>query len=427
MSEPEARCSEAATKQLSADCSCVTRNDDALAAALRSESGDPTFYDRLVETRTHLFSRTPVFLPPSDREAMSAIVRAIEAVTEIQGYRDAVHAWQPAISNRDLGPRGAFMGYDFHLGSTGPKLIEINTNAGGAFLNAFLARAQVACCAEVERRIARSALEKFDGAVIEMFEQEWRTQRGHGRPQLIAIVDDAPEEQYLYPEFVLAKGLFERHGIEAVVVDASALRYEHGRLLAGEAPVDLVYNRLVDFALEAPDHVALRAAYFDDAVVLTPNPRNHALYADKRNLTLLSDPSALRNVKIEPRHLAALRGVPYTVRVTRHNAAELWSGRKQFFFKPAAGHGGKAVYRGDKLTKSVWENIVEGDYVAQAFAPPSEQTITLDGQTVQRKLDVRLYTKRSWPQHGCIKVRPPTFVPPAAVLRRCFSSEARDP
>jgi hypothetical protein len=38
------------------------------------------------------------------------------------------------------------MGYDFHLSPDGPRLIEINTNAGGAFLNAALARAHHACC-----------------------------------------------------------------------------------------------------------------------------------------------------------------------------------------------------------------------------------------------------------------------------------------
>lgn len=37
------------------------------------------------------------------------------------------------------------MGYDFHVTPEGPKLIEINTNAGGAFLNAALREAQRAC------------------------------------------------------------------------------------------------------------------------------------------------------------------------------------------------------------------------------------------------------------------------------------------
>ena len=45
------------------------------------------------------------------------------------------------------------MGYDFHLGAGGPKLIEVNTNAGGAFLNALLAKAQHACCREVEQAL----------------------------------------------------------------------------------------------------------------------------------------------------------------------------------------------------------------------------------------------------------------------------------
>jgi len=53
-------------------------------------------------------------------------------------------AWAPEISQHEFGPRGALMGYDFHLGSGPPCLIEINTNAGGAFLNAFGARVQLA-------------------------------------------------------------------------------------------------------------------------------------------------------------------------------------------------------------------------------------------------------------------------------------------
>ena len=44
----------------------------------------------------------------------------------------------------------AFFGYDFHLDEGRLGLIEINTNAGGAMLNAVLARAQWACCAPVE-------------------------------------------------------------------------------------------------------------------------------------------------------------------------------------------------------------------------------------------------------------------------------------
>jgi glutathione synthase/RimK-type ligase-like ATP-grasp enzyme len=298
----------------------------------------------------------------------------------------------PDIATHDFGPRGAFMGYDFHLGEDGPKLIEINTNAGGAFFNAFLAGAQIACCAEVERALAQETLAAFEPSVVAMFEAEWRAQRRSAPLRVIAIVDGAPKQQYLYPEFVLAKALLERHGYEALVIDANELRYEHGVLQAEGRQIDLVYNRLVDFALSAPEHAALRAAYLDGAVVLTPNPHNHALHADKRNLTLLSNQATMRDWGLSEEHLRSLSGMPHSRPVTRENAAALWSERKYYFFKPASGHGGKAVYRGDKLTKAAWETILGGDYIAQDFAPPSERTILLNDERVQRKLDVRLYT-----------------------------------
>ena len=132
----------------------------------------------------------------------------------------------------------------------------------------------------------------------------------------------------------------------------------------------LVYNRLVDFSLEAAGHEALRDAYIAGAVVVTPNPRNHALFADKRNLTLLSDPAAagLGDIARSP---AQPVGCPPDHMVTVENADELWATRKRLFFKPAGGHGGKAVYRGDKVTHRVWAEIQQGGYIAQALAPPA--------------------------------------------------------
>jgi hypothetical protein len=46
--------------------------------------------------------------------------------------------------------------------------------------------------------------------------------------------------------------------------------------------------------------------------------------------------------------LADLAGVPRTVLVTPGNERELWAARKTLFFKPAGGHGSKAVYRGTR-------------------------------------------------------------------------------
>jgi hypothetical protein len=382
----------AAAAQLNRECFCVTLDHTALASALQDEVGDPEFFATLARSRPHLFSHTPVFLPKADRDAMRAVVRAIEDAARLPAYQEAALAWAPPVARVDHGPAGAFMGYDFHLTPEGPKLIEINTTAGGAFLNAFLARAQGACCVEVERALTSAMLDDFDDAVLAMFAAEWRRQ-GRAKPLVrLAIVDDRPQEQYLYPEFLLAKRLFERHGMEALIADPHELRFEHDVLQHAGQPIDLVYNRLVDFGLEAPDHAALKAAYESGAAVVTPNPRNHALFADKRNLVLLSQPELLMRWGLAPAHREALTSIPATHRVRGGDAEALWAARKGYFFKPATGHGGKAVYRGDKLTKSAWSDILAGDYVAQAIAPPSERTIELDGVRVQRKADVRLYT-----------------------------------
>jgi uncharacterized circularly permuted ATP-grasp superfamily protein len=186
--------------------------------------------------------------------------------------------------------------------------------------------------------------------------------------------------------------MLRKHGIEVVIADASSLRYENGKLSLDGSEIDLIYNRLVDFALEHPDHAALRAAYRDGAVVVTPNPHTHALLADKRNLTLLSKPAAMAAFGLPYDLRARLAGVPKTTMVTPGNADRLWEERKDLFFKPTSGHGSKAVYRGDKVTKTVWQEIARGGYVAQAFAPPSQRMIQLDGALTSRKMDVRLYT-----------------------------------
>ena len=323
---------------------------------------------------------------------MLDIIQSIEAAVHTPTYRDEVLSWAPPESRQDFGPAGVFMGYDFHLGHGPPRLIEINTNAGGAFLNVFSARAQLACCDAVEPFLKNRSPDAFDGDVVQMFEEEWRRQRGSGRPTRIAIVDDAPDGQYLYPEFVLAQRLLKASGIDAVICDPADLSFANGKLYLGEQIIDLVYNRLVDFALSESRHAALGKAYLKSSVVVTPNPHTHAVFADKRNLALLSDLDQLRGWAVAPEVIQTLASIPKAIRVTSDNAERLWSERKHLFFKPVAGHGGKAVYRGDKLTKSVWSEILGSEYIAQDIAPPSERLVKIGDTAVSRKIDVRLYT-----------------------------------
>jgi hypothetical protein len=366
---------------LNRDCPCA------------SEPGAADPYRTMAEGRPHLFSPSPVFITEGEREAMQAIVAAVEEAVATPGYRARALAQAPAIARVEQAALGAFMGYDFHLAPEGPRLIEINTNAGGGLVTGMLAASHAPCCAEVAR-MARGAppLAALETEYVGMFLQEWRSQRAGVPLRSIAIVDDAPAAQYLYPEFVLFRDLFERHGIRAVIADAAELRFEQDLLIYGDQAIDLVYNRITDFALERPEHAALRKAYLSGAAVLTPHPRAHALYADKRNLALLRDAAASRAAGVSEASIAVLQaGVPATVSVTADNAAALWERRRRLFFKPAAGYGSKAAYRGDKLTRRVWSEVLAGRYVAQALVPPSERRVLVAGEPVTLKADLRAY------------------------------------
>lgn len=386
-----------APEHLNQSCFCITLDRNELGRELDTAASEPGFHDRIAANQPHLFSNVPVFLPARALMAMQDIVAAIEQVAQIPSYKATVLGWAPPIAQHDLGPQGALMGYDFHLSDEAPKLIEVNTNAGGAFLNALLAQAQTLCCAGRVHVADDSLVAGFEAAVIAMFRAEWQRQRDAAPLRRIAIVDDAPQDQYLYPEFVLAQQTLARHGMDALICDPQTLTFRDGGLYFGDLLVDLVYNRLVDFTLSEPRHAALRAAYQASAVVVTPNPHTHALLAHKRNLTVLSDPVALAAIGVPPTLAARLQSIPQTRLVTPENAAALWQDRRQLFFKPVSGHGGKAVYRGDKLTKSVWADITQADYVAQAMATPSTRMIQLDGVPTPRKVDLRLYTYAAHP------------------------------
>lgn len=335
----------------------------------------------LLEQRPHLFATSAAHLARAADAQMRATVAAVEAMVALPAYRETVLSRSPAIAGFDPGTRGVFLGYDFHLTDGVPQLIEINTNAGGGLLNAVLANA-----------LPADKPDATEDAFVAMFREEWRLQRGDRPLRTVAIVDDDPAGQYLYPEFLLFRALLRRHGLLAEVADAAALIYRDGALWHGDSPIDLVYNRVTDFTLEQSAHAALRRAYLDGAVVVTPHPRAHALYADKRNLVLLSDPGQLRRMGAAEADIDVLaRGVPATVEVAPDNAEALWRERRRLFFKPAHGYGGRGAYRGEKLTRRVWQEILDGQYVAQAYVPPSRRILRDAAVLAELKMDFRHY------------------------------------
>ena len=384
-------------------CRCQTRDADQLRQEIGRNAGLRDVASTLAQTHTHLFSSTAVFAAQATVEAVQAAVAAIERTLSLPAWAAQVLPGASAIAQVDRGPLGVFMGYDFHLTPQGPQLIEINTNAGGAMLNAVLLRAQAVCCGLLHPALnAYRNMEALEEDFVAMFQAEWdlfNQARGQATRPLrsIAIVDEAPQGQYLAPEFALFAELFQRHGMQAVVMDPTSLQLRDGVLYSGalttDIPLDMVYNRLTDFDLSEPAHTALAQAYTEGLVAVTPHPRAHALRANKQHLVTLGQAAVLQDLGVsEADQRTLLATVPACERVSAANAASLWEQRKHLFFKPLDGFGARAVYRGDKLTKKVWEQILQGEYIAQALVPPPVRAVRVGEVATDLKFDLRAYT-----------------------------------
>lgn len=328
----------------------------------------------ITERCPHLFSPVKVFIEQQQYQKMADVIAAIHRVTHSP-------AWQQHTNYQKQTPaEGVFFGYDFHLSEHAVQLIEINTNAGGGWLNALLQHSQ-------------NPQQNIRQIFLEMFLNEWHLVKPDQILKTILITDKSPEQQYLYPELLLAQQSFQQAGYQCLIADPNQLQLQDNGLFLGEHKIDLVYNRLTDFYLD--HYPALKQAYLRQQIVLTPHPQNYQQFADKRNLAWLTDQTLLQNWQINPEDINCLQtGIPHSQLIEANLSSEigeqLWEKRKQYFFKPWQGYGSKGAYAGNKLTKRVFAEILQGNYLAQQLAPPAQRAIhTADNLF---KYDIRCYT-----------------------------------
>jgi len=371
---------------LNGDCHSAMVDRGALEQALRGQGED--FLLHVTEHCPHLFASVPMFVSAAQVEQMHAVIAAVESVVALPAWRDAALQQAPEIVRHEPRSKGVFFGYDFHLNADGAHLIEINSNAGGAFLNELLLQSQ----REVTLPGVVAAADNLEQVFLDMFRNEWRLERGDSPLKTVAIVDEHPQQQYLYPEFLLAQRMFERAGITALIADPAELEMRADGLYCRERKVDLVYNRLTDFFLQ--QHVALSSVFQNnDLAVITPHPWAYALYANKYNLTAFTSVDNLRAMGVGDADIAVLQaGIPQTRRVRTEDEVQWWQERKQWFFKPASGFGSRGTYRGANVTHRVFAEIMQGGYVAQRMALPGERVVCGESaEPVVLKSDVRCY------------------------------------
>jgi hypothetical protein len=340
---------------------------------------------------------TVIGLEAAHFAAIQRTVRLLFALARSSSYQAALAPFADEVARHEPGNFGVFMGYDFHLTPAGPRLIEINTNAGGALVNGLHTAAlcdpvRLAClCADL------LPVETMEERLVAQFVAEYAAVHGAGvRPRRVAIADENPEQQFLHAEFELMRALFERHGIEAHICDTAELKWEEGALVRNGAAIDLVYLRDTDFTLETPRTAAVRSAYLERAAVVTPAPREYFLLADKRRLALLSSPPALAAAGATAQE-AALRAevVPETRLLAELDPEQAWRERSGWVFKPATAFGSRAVYRGDKISRRRFDEVLAvPGYLAQRRAPPGEIDVDTSDGPQRMKFDVRAYAYR---------------------------------
>ena len=304
-----------------------------------------------------LFSNIEILLSNANFEIIKKLIAIVESLLKTQEFIN-------------IKTKGVFMSYDFHIKENGPQLIEINTNAGGAVLFAgYLNSIDLSF-----------NFQEFKFKIVNMFLREWESTGIQRALKTIAIVDEKPEEQFLYKEFLLTQKILQDAGYEVFILDPKELKYSNDILTYNETQIDLVYNRLTDFYFEKPELKVLKEAYESGKVLITPNPIHHKAFANKLNLISLSSNEELQ------------ANIPKAILVTRDNKGDLWKVRKQYFFKPISGSGSRAVYCGEKITSKVWEETIDESYIAQKCTKASKVPVDLNGQTKEMRYDVRLFT-----------------------------------
>lgn len=338
-----------------------------------------------MELNQDAISFHPVHLPRHAAHSMLRLVRCLFQLQQSPEYRARLRNDLPDVACFDPGHDAVMMGYDFHLGPEGPRLIEVNTNAGGAM---YAYRAAFPDQAGNKLPGGRF-IERF----LATFHEEWWRFSKAARPlRRIAIIDETPPDQGLYPEMVTLCNLFRTNGVNCSIHDPVELESGSDGVRINGERVDLVYNRHCDFYLEGPDMAGIRAAYLAGAACLSPNPYAYGLLGDKRRMTLWSDEKELAGLPLSEQGREILREtVPHSRLLANLDPEDVWTERKNLIFKPVSRFGGKGVLVGRSISRKRFRDLDPAETLVQAEVPPS-LTVT---EEEDFKTDFRLFVYRN--------------------------------
>jgi len=320
-----------------------------------------------------LASETPIPVSHNHFSRMYRFVCVMWQLKQHPEYLAGLQSELPETAGIEPEIPSVLMGYDFHLTPDGPKLIEINNNAGGLYI-------------DDGRWLPQPALpewhEPLTARLCNMFPATWRH---------IAIMDENVSQQYMYPEMLAYAELLENEGRNVCVVSPGDIKIQPDGLYVEEVRLDAIYNRHTDFYLEQPELAHIRKAFEKALVQLNPHPRSYALLGDKGRMVDWWKERFLEDF-LPQGELELIRNiVPESRRLKDVDSEAIWHERKQWVFKPAARHGGKGVVLGKAMSRKRFAGLAPEETILQRYVPPS--MVDLKGEHF--KLDVRLYTHGS--------------------------------
>lgn len=298
-----------------------------------------------------------------DRRILDKAEKAVKALYMLS--RNPEYASQletvPGISESAPFNQSVLMAYDFHTTEAGDCfLVEVNTNASGFLL-----------CGLMETAHSGTPLDQQEAltSLRTSFEEEAHLCGLDFSKAKIAISDDDIPGQKMYAEFLMYRDWFHSLGAAAEFVDSKDFEFKSGRLLAPSGSMDFVYNRCTDFYLEEPGHSGLKDAFLHRAACISPQPREYWLLADKQRLVQWGQDAVMACVSAEERNAIRTVLIPTFEKSAFSSEDEIWAERKNLFFKPKRSFGGKSVYRGESVSRKVFERLMSEDVLIQRFQP----------------------------------------------------------
>ncbi len=331
----------------------------------------------------HGISPFSATLSRSALKQMIYLVHDLQLLSEHPNYPSTLKNLPPSaqINNSHF---SVLMGYDFHITEDKQaKLIEVNTNAGGLW---FADQSNHSSIQQFSTKLATRLLTTF------LDDYRLFHQNETAKPKLIAIIDQDPENQFLYPEMQLFAQLFQQAGIKCIIIDPSEIVEKDSRLYVNNQLVDLIYNRHCDFYFTSPEMSTVYNAWQNQSTCITPNPRIYGLLADKQRMANWYKKETLD--KLLPQKVAQRlhKTLPKTYLLSDFQPDALWKQRKQWVFKPLNSYASRGVYVGAKLTKNKFNSFNAQKTLIQEYIKPSP---TLSPDAEKFKTDFRLFTYRN--------------------------------